>query len=325
MRYWDKISYIILLLIAISNSEWFGIEKTVPYNEKIENLLFYFEHRGINNHILGVRKAISLGIELNRTVVILPFSDGHIPNSAVFKIYHNFTLDLCSKNKVYIGIPDRNQQLTRYWKFLQDKHYFFSNYRANIRYLEDLPQFHNITLDNCVHSQDEKHPCIRDYVYSNEKIICIIDAYFIHRNPHGSYGVQLFFSEEVIQTGISLMKKFDLRKPYLGVHWRRGDFANRSYSSLQIINQIKQYSNYSKVFIITNERNPVILNEIKENISQVIIRNSENTFDTVVDMMIVVCAAYSIFTPGSSLTITSFNLKYALNNTYICSEYYGGI
>jgi len=61
-----------------------------------KNLLFYFEDRGINNHIIAVRKAISLGIELNRTVVILPFGDGHIKKITMFLKYTEILQQICA-------------------------------------------------------------------------------------------------------------------------------------------------------------------------------------------------------------------------------------
>jgi len=316
-------SFLISFFVLI-NSTFLGIEKTIPYDEKSENLLFYFEDRGINNHILGVRRAISLGIELNRTVVILPFGDGHVKHTNVFTIHRNLSDNMCGKVKVYIGYPNRTQHFTRYWKIVQDSINFFSN-RAYIRYLEDLPQFHNITLTDCMHSHMDRFICLKDYIYSNKSIICIVDAYFIPINPHGSHGVQLLFSGEVVQTGIQEMKKYNLLRPYLGMHWRRGDFANKSLSAFQVIEKIRQYSNFTKAVIITNERNEIILNEIRANISNVIIRNSHDVFDIVVDIMIIICAQYTIYSPGSSFAITAYNFNIRKNSLYICSKYYGGL
>jgi len=201
-----------LAFVVLINSTLMRIENTIQYDEKSENLLFYFEARGINNHIIGATKAISLGIELNRTVVILPFGDGHIKHTNVFSILKNISAGICEKVRVYIGYPNRTQHFTRYWQILQDNTNFYSSNRAYIRYLEDLPQFHNITLTDCMHCLMDKYSCIKEYVYSKKSIICIIDAYFIPINIYGSYGVQLLFSSEVVQTGILEMKKLNLKK-----------------------------------------------------------------------------------------------------------------
>jgi len=109
------------------------------------------------------------------------------------------------------------------------------------------------------------------------------------------------------------------------LHWRRGDFANKSLSSIQVIDKIKQYSNFSNAVIITNERNELILNDVRANISNVIIRNSQNVFDIVVDIMLIICAQYTILTHGSSLEKTAYHINVHKNSLYLCSKYYGGL
>jgi len=143
-----------------------------------------------------------------------------------------------------------------------------------------------------------------------------------------TYGLHIYFSGEVIQTGILEMKKYNLQKPYLGMHWRRGDFTdftNKSLSVIQVIEIIRQYPNFTKAVIITNERSELILNEMRANISNVIIRNSPDVFEIVVDIMIVMCAKYSIYSPGSSLAKTAYNFNVVKNSLYLCSKYYGGL